>query len=98
MNSGLFCLAFQPLAAGLDRELQAVGPGRTNEVPPVNHKFSIEQNVIHQPRGPLVDRSKSYTIVSLLPVESDGQYRYRIKCASENFERIVVENELSRDE
>lgn len=62
----------------------------------MSHRFSIKDNVVHQPRGPLVDRSKSYTIVSLLPMESDGQYRYRIKCDSEEFERIATESELSR--
>jgi hypothetical protein len=62
----------------------------------MSHIFSIKEHVIHQPRGPLVDRSKRYTIVSLLPVESDGQCRYRIKCDGENFERIATETELSR--
>lgn len=64
----------------------------------MSRKFSLEQNVVHQPRGPLVDRRKRYRIVSLLPLESDGQYRYRIKCDDEDFERIATESELSRVE
>lgn len=59
-------------------------------------RFSVKESVVHQPRGPLVDRSKSYKIVSLLPMESDGEIRYRIKSDTENFERIASENELSR--
>lgn len=60
------------------------------------HKYSLDQSVAHQPRGPLVDRSKSYKIISLLPLEADGQYRYRIKSDDENFERVATESELSR--
>jgi hypothetical protein len=60
------------------------------------HKFMRDQNVAHQPRGPLVDGRKSYKIISLLPLEADGQYRYRIKCEDENFERVATESELSR--
>jgi hypothetical protein len=63
----------------------------------MTHKFIIKQAVHHQPRGPLIDRSRNkYTIIALLPVESDGQCRYRIRSETENFERIVTENELSR--
>lgn len=62
----------------------------------MSHGFSVKDHVVHQRQGPLVDGSIRYTIVSLLPVESDGQYRYRIKCESEAFERIATEGELCR--
>jgi hypothetical protein len=37
-----------------------------------------------------------YTVVQQLPIEADGRIRYRIKCQSENFERVVTEDQLSR--
>jgi hypothetical protein len=37
-----------------------------------------------------------YTITRCLPIEGDGRIRYRIKSSSENFERVVTEDELSR--
>jgi hypothetical protein len=37
---------------------------------------------------------QQYVIVSLLPPE-DGRFQYRIKCKSQNFERVAKESELS---
>jgi hypothetical protein len=37
-----------------------------------------------------------YTVVQQLPIEADGRIRYRIKSQSENFERVVTEDQLSR--
>ncbi len=37
-----------------------------------------------------------YSILALLPVETDGRLRNRIKSNEENFERIVIEDSLSR--
>ena len=37
-----------------------------------------------------------YTIVSCLPIEADGRPRYRIKSKSENVERVVTEEQISR--
>ena len=35
-----------------------------------------------------------YTIVAPLPIEADGRIRYRIKSNTENFERVVTEDQL----
>ena len=42
-----------------------------------------------------VEKSAVYTVVQQLPIESDGRIRYRIKSQSENFERVVTEDQLS---
>ena len=41
-------------------------------------------------------RMRVYSILALLPVETDGRLRNRIKNNEENFERIVIEDSLSR--
>jgi nicotinamide mononucleotide adenylyltransferase len=41
-------------------------------------------------------RMRVYSILALLPVETDGRLRNRIKSNEENFERIVIEDSLSR--
>ena len=42
-----------------------------------------------------VEKPTVYTVVQQLPIESDGRIRYRIKSQSENFERVVTEDQLS---
>jgi hypothetical protein len=42
------------------------------------------------------EKPTAYTVVKQLPIESDGRIRYRIKSQSENFERVVTEDQLSR--
>ena len=37
-----------------------------------------------------------YTVVSRLPIEADGRPRYRIKSKTENIERVVTEEQISR--
>jgi len=37
-----------------------------------------------------------YSILTPLPVETDGRLRNRIESNEENFERIVIEDSLSR--
>jgi len=39
----------------------------------------------------------SYKVVRALPVENDSAVRYRIKNATENFERVANEDQLSRE-
>ena len=43
-----------------------------------------------------LSRMRVYSILALLPVETDGRLRNRIKSNEENFERIVIEDSLSR--
>jgi hypothetical protein len=54
------------------------------------HKFQVGQTLQFRP-GRL--GRKECTIVRLLPVEN-GANLYRIKCMSENFERVAKEAEL----
>ena len=64
------------------------------------HNFAINDDVHHQLQGPQgrdVSKPRSvYTIVTCLPIESDGRPRYRIKSKSENVERVVTEEQISR--
>ena len=64
------------------------------------HTFSINDDVHHQlqrPQGRAANGERNvYTIVTCLPIESDGRPRYRIKSKTENFERVVTEDQLSR--
>lgn len=48
------------------------------------------------PQGRMTDEKPTvYTVVQQLPIEADGRIRYRIKSQSENFERVVTEDQLS---
>ncbi|MCX7307554.1 MAG: hypothetical protein NTZ72_06235 [Afipia sp.] len=64
------------------------------------HTFSVNDDVRHQLQGPQgrADNGQRslYTIISRLPIEADGRPRYRIKSKTENFERVVTEDQLSR--
>ena len=64
------------------------------------HTFSINEDVHHQlqrPQGRSANGERSvYTIVNCLPIEADGRLRYRIKSKTENFERVVTEDQLSK--
>jgi hypothetical protein len=64
------------------------------------YSYSIDDEVHHQRQGPRLREVPGpraiYTITRCLPIEGDGRVRYRIKSNSENFERVVYEDELSR--
>ena len=65
----------------------------------MTHTFSVNEDVRHQLQGPQ-GRSNNgersvYTIITCLPIEADGRPRYRIKSKTENFERVVTEDQLS---
>jgi hypothetical protein len=64
------------------------------------HNFAINDDVHHQlqgPQGRAVNKQRSvYTIVTCLPIEADGRPRYRIKSKTENVERVVTEEQISR--
>ena len=68
----------------------------------MTHNFAINDDVLHQSQGPQgridVDRPNVYTIIKCMPIEADGRLRYRIKSKSQNVERIVTEEQLSRTE
>ncbi len=62
--------------------------------------FSVNDNVRHQAQRPQgrIDNGEraAYTVVACLPIEADGRIRYRIKSKTENFERVVTEDQLSQ--
>ena len=64
------------------------------------HSYSINDDVHHQRQGPqgrsTIGERSVYTVVSCLPIEADGRFRYRIKSKTENVERVVTEDQLSR--
>jgi hypothetical protein len=64
------------------------------------HNFAINDDVHHQLQGPQgragVKQRSVYTIVTCLPIEADGRPRYRIKSKTENIERVVTEEQISR--
>ncbi|MGY4498692.1 hypothetical protein ACVWYH_002623 [Bradyrhizobium sp. GM24.11] len=65
----------------------------------MSYAYKLNQNVRHRPEGPqgraAIDLPMIYTIVQHMPMEADGRVRYRIKCKSENIERVVTEDQLS---
>lgn len=64
----------------------------------MTRSFSIDDELHRQRQGPRLraaGRREIYTITRCLPIESDGRVRYRIKSIHENFERIVLEEDLS---
>lgn len=72
----------------------------STERPQMAHNYAINDDVHHQLQGPqgravLKERS-IYTIVTCLPIEADGRPRYRIKSKTENIERVVTEEQISR--
>jgi hypothetical protein len=64
------------------------------------HNYAINDDVHHQLQGPqgraTVKERSVYTIVTCLPIEADGRPRYRIKSKTENVERVVTEEQISR--
>jgi len=72
----------------------------STERPTMAHNYAINDDVHHQLQGPqgraTVKERSVYTIVSRLPIESDGRPRYRIKSKTENVERVVTEDQISR--
>jgi len=62
--------------------------------------YKPKDDVRHLGQGPQgrlsVEKTTVYTVVQQLPIEADGRIRYRIKSQSENFERVVTEDQLSR--
>ena len=61
----------------------------------MTHSYSIEDEVRQGPQPGSLPRA-TYTIIKCMPIEEDGRIRYRIKSSTENFERVVFEDELSR--
>jgi len=62
----------------------------------MTHRYSIGQTVYFTPQFRGGSASGTYKIVRLLPIENDSRLRYRIKNATESFERVAEEVQLSR--
>ncbi len=45
---------------------------------------------------PTTSAHNVYTIIARMPIEADGRIRYRIRSKTENVERVVTEDQLSR--
>lgn len=59
------------------------------------HKYKVGQFVKYSPgRSISIAASRDYKIVQQLPA-SDGENQYRIKSASESYERMARESDLS---
>ncbi len=85
---------------GLPRRLSDVGVREDKfRLIGENAMLSID-DVHHQLQGPqgraVVKQRSVYTIVTCLPIEADGRPRYRIKSKTENIERVVTEEQISR--
>ena len=60
-----------------------------------SHKFKVGQTVDFSPsRQSMPASTRSYQIVRLLPADG-GHNLYRVKCATEPFERMAREIELA---
>lgn len=66
----------------------------------MTHIFSKDETVRHRRQGPQgrVEEAQAevYTVIARLPVEADGQIRYRIRSQGGNIERVVPEEQLVR--
>jgi len=66
------------------------------EQPVRAHKYGVGETVFYtSPSFGRAAATGSYTVVKLLPSESDD-YQYRIKSSGEAFERVAKESQLER--
>jgi hypothetical protein len=95
----------RPLAPPINEDVLPCRPIATKspsstERAAMAHNFAINDDVHHQLQGPqgraVIKQPSVYTIVTCLPIEADGRPRYRIKSKTENIERVVTEEQISR--
>ncbi len=73
-----------------------VQPAAMHDTPAMAHKYHVGDAVYFtSPTFGRAAASGSYTVVKLLPSESDD-YQYRIKSDGEAFERVAKESQLDR--
>jgi len=66
------------------------------EIVTTTHKYQVGETVYYtSPTFGRAAATGSYTVVKLLPSESDD-YQYRIKSSGEAFERVAKESQLER--
>ena len=62
----------------------------------MKHRFSTGQRVrLRQGQRGQPAGTGSFKVIAALPIERDGEVRYRIKSEAETFERIASEASLS---
>jgi hypothetical protein len=81
-------------------------PGTSEDAPVMVRERSVQYQGPDIPNPTLCERPlcaisgrsrmRVYSILALLPVETDGRLRNRIKSNEENCSRIVIEDPLSR--
>ena len=73
-----------------------VQPLAAHDIQIMAHKYLVGEMVYYtSPTFGRAAATGSYTVVKLLPSESDD-YQYRIKSAGEAFERVAKESQLDR--
>jgi hypothetical protein len=73
-----------------------VQPVAAHEIRAMPHKYQVGETVYFtSPTFGRAAATGSYTVVKLLPSESDD-YQYRIKSSGEAFERVAKESQLDR--
>ncbi len=71
-------------------------PLAASEIVTTTHKYQVGETVYYtSPTFGRAAATGSYTVVKLLPSESDD-YQYRIKSSGEAFERVAKESQLER--
>ena len=77
--------------------------GRVNETQRATGRIDAARHVPQRVALELLELGRAvikqrsvYTIVTCLPIEADGRPRYRIKSKTENVERVVTEEQISR--
>ncbi|HZL40530.1 MAG TPA: hypothetical protein VFC45_09655 [Pseudolabrys sp.] len=71
-------------------------PWAASEIVTTTHKYQVGETVYYtSPTFGRAAATGSYTVVKLLPSESDD-YQYRIKSSGEAFERVAKESQLDR--
>ena len=71
-------------------------PVAAHEIVLKSHKYQVGEMVYYtSPTFGRAAATGSYTVVKLLPSESDD-YQYRIKSSGEAFERVAKESQLDR--
>ena len=66
----------------------------------MSRNYAVNDEVHHVTQGPQgrepVRMQRIYTVIGILPIESDGRPRYRIRSKVGLIERVVTEDEIVR--
>lgn len=93
----------QRLAAAADVATRSAPPALRPEplralAPQPQHRFAVGEHLRLQRGGSTVSRQEgTCRVTALLPYEGRGALQYRVQSEREQFERVVVEADLSRN-